>query len=194
MAMEQLSYDTMSQLYRSRSIVILNGTIQFIFGCIYRPPATPPPSYSPDAALYFYPTATTRKQVFPAQDMDGKMFFPKPPPKRQLANPIALAALVDLLASEEEAVLHPALTLLVTVVRGGLEIPLSAGARGRIVVRCLRHACEGRCAELCAELLGAEAVAAPPARLSDGGMGGAGKATEFFRSTVVHYYELLALV
>lgn len=114
-------------------------------------------------------------QVFPAQDMDGKMFFPKPPPKRQLANPVALAALVDLLASEEEAVLHPALTLLVTVVRGGLEIPLSAGARGRIVVRCLRHACEGRCAELCAELLGAEAVAAPPARLSDGGMGGAGK-------------------
>ncbi|CAM9212486.1 unnamed protein product, partial [Ectocarpus sp. 12 AP-2014] len=112
-------------------------------------------------------------EVFPAQDMDGKMFFPKPPPKRQLANPIALAALVDLLASEEEAVLHPALTLLVTVVRGGLEIPLSAGARGRIVVRCLRHACEGRCAELCAELLGAEAVAAPPSRLSDGGMGGA---------------------
>lgn len=102
------------------------------------------------------------------------MFFPKSPPKRQLANPIALAALVDLLASEEEAVLHPALTLLVTVVRGGLEVPLSAGARGRIVVRCLRHACEGRCAELCAELLGAEAVAAPPARLSDGGMGGAG--------------------
>lgn len=102
------------------------------------------------------------------------MFFPKPPPKRQLANPAALAALVDLLASEEEAVLHPALTLLVTVVRGGLEIPLSAGARGRIVVRCLRHACEGRCAELCAELLGAEAVAAPPSRLSDGGMGGAG--------------------
>lgn len=115
-------------------------------------------------------------QVFPAQDIDGKMFFPKPPPKRQLANPVALAALVDLLASEEEAVLHPALTLLVTVVRGGLEIPLSAGARGRIVVRCLRHACEGRCAELCAELLGAEAVAAPPARLSDGGMGGAGGA------------------
>lgn len=113
-------------------------------------------------------------QVFPAQDVDGKMFFPKPPPKRQLANPVALAALVDLLASEEEAVLHPALTLLVTVVRGGLEIPLSAGARGRIVVRCLRHACEGRCAELCAELLGAEAVAAPPSRLSDGGMGGAG--------------------
>eukprot|EP00752_Nemacystus_decipiens_P001840 g1774.t1 len=112
-------------------------------------------------------------EVFPAQDLDGKMFFPKPPPKRQLANPVALAALVDLLASEEEAVLHPALTLLVTVVRGGLEIPLSAGARGRIVVRCLRHACEGRCAELCAELLGAEAVAAPPARLSDGGMGGA---------------------
>eukprot|EP00903_Cladosiphon_okamuranus_P008054 g7768.t1 len=112
-------------------------------------------------------------EVFPAQDVDGKMFFPKPPPKRQLANPVALAALVDLLASEEEAVLHPALTLLVTVVRGGLEIPLSAGARGRIVVRCLRHACEGRCAELCAELLGAEAVAAPPARLSDGGMGGA---------------------
>lgn len=102
------------------------------------------------------------------------MFFPKSPPKRQLANPVALAALVDLLASEEEAVLHPALTLLVTVVRGGLEVPLSAGARGRIVVRCLRHACEGRCAELCAELLGAEAVAAPPARLSDGGMGGAG--------------------
>ena len=113
-------------------------------------------------------------EVFPAQDVDGKMLFPKPPPKRQLANPVALAALVDLLASEEEAVLHPALTLLVTVVRGGLEIPLSAGARGRIVVRCLRHACEGRCAELCAELLGAEAVAAPPARLSDGGMGGAG--------------------
>ncbi|CAM9317037.1 unnamed protein product, partial [Laminaria digitata] len=112
-------------------------------------------------------------EVFPAQDVDGKMFFPKSPPKRQLANPIALAALVDLLASEEEAVLHPALTLLVTVVRGGLEVPLSAGARGRIVVRCLRHACEGRCAELCAELLGAEAVAAPPARLSDGGMGGA---------------------
>lgn len=121
--------------------------------------------------MLFSPAAT---QVFPAQDMDGKMFFPKPPPKRQLANPIALAALVDLLASEEEAVLHPALTLLVTVVRGGLEIPLSAGARGRIVVRCLRHACEGRCAELCAELLGAEAVAAPPSRLSDGGMGGAG--------------------
>lgn len=112
------------------------------------------------------------------------MFFPKPPPKRQLANPVALAALVDLLASEEEAVLHPALTLLVTVVRGGLEIPLSAGARGRIVVRCLRHACEGRCAELCAELLGAEAVAAPPARLSDGGMGGAGK--KIWRICCVH--------
>lgn len=102
------------------------------------------------------------------------MFFPKPPPKRQLANPVALAALIDLLASEDEAVLHPALTLLVTVVRGGLEVPLSAGSRGRIVVRCLRHACEGRCAELCAELLGAEAVAAPPSRLSDDGMGGAG--------------------
>lgn len=114
------------------------------------------------------------RQVFPAQDMDGKMFFPKPPPKRQLAGPVALAALVDLLASEVEAVLRPALTLLVTVVRGGLEVPLSAGARGRIVVRCLRHACEGRCAELCGELLGAEAVAAPPSRLSDGGMGGAG--------------------
>lgn len=113
------------------------------------------------------------------------MFFPKPPPKRQLAAPVALAALVDLLASEEEAVLHPALTLLVTVVRGGLEIPLSAGARGRIVVRCLRHACEGRCAELCGELLGAAAVAAPPSRLSDGGMGGAGKGCQKSREDLL---------
>lgn len=131
------------------------------------------------------------------------MFFPKPPPKRQLANPVALAALVDLLASEEQAVLHPALTLLVTVVRGGLEVPLSAGARGRIVVRCLRHACEGRCAELCAELLGAEAVAAPPSRLSDGGMGGAGEdlssrlgllnvfhGSHFVRTSSVHIWAL----
>lgn len=133
-----------------------------------------PPSLSYSSPPPLPPSRSFITQVFPAQDVDGKMFFPKSPPKRQLANPIALAALVDLLASEEEAVLHPALTLLVTVVRGGLEVPLSAGARGRIVVRCLRHACEGRCAELCAELLGAEAVAAPPARLSDGGMGGAG--------------------
>ncbi|CAM9279117.1 unnamed protein product [Chrysoparadoxa australica] len=89
-------------------------------------------------------------------------FYPAPPPKLAMSGAEPLEILTDLLVCNEIAVLEPALALLIQVCGGGFSRDIQEAipplAMVRLVLLTLKHACAGRCLDLCGELLTTEAI------------------------------------